>query len=217
MTRAEHVLDVARSQLGVCEAPAGTNRVKYNDWYYGKEVSGSAYPWCMAFVQWCCSEAFAPLPFKTASCSALLRWYREHEPERVVTAPKAGDIVIFDLPGGAAVDHTGIFERVQGESVVTIDGNTGAGNEANGGAVLRRTRNKSCVAAYLRPRGWEEEEEEESMKRYQTIEEIERSAPWAAETVRALVERGALKGGGTGLGLSEDMLRVFVVCERLGL
>lgn len=32
MTRAEHVLDVARSQLGVCEAPAGTNRVKYNDW-----------------------------------------------------------------------------------------------------------------------------------------------------------------------------------------
>ena len=215
MTRAERVLEIARSQLGVTEAPAGTNRVKYNDWYYGKAVSGSAYPWCMAFVQWCCNEAGAALPFRTASCSALLRWYREHEPQCVVATPKAGDIVIFDLPGGAAIDHTGFYERAQGDTIVTIDGNTGTDNDANGGAVMRRTRSRAYAAAYIRPRGWEEEEED--MKRYQTIEEIERSAPWAAETVRKLTERGALRGNGMGLDLSEDMLRAFVINDRMGL
>ena len=215
MTTAERVLAVARSQLGVYEMPSGSNRVKYNDWYYGKAVSGSAYPWCMAFVQWCCHEALAPLPFRTASCSALLRWYREHEPQRLVATPRAGDIVIFDLPGGAAIDHTGIYERAQGESIVTIDGNTGTGNDANGGAVMRRTRSRAYAAAYIRPQGWEEQEED--MKRYQTIEEIGKAAPWAVETVRKLTERGALRGDGQGLDLSEDMLRAFVVNERMGL
>lgn len=207
------VLTAARSQLGTKESPAGSNRVKYNTWYYGREVSGDAYPWCMAFVQWCAMTAGARLPYKTASCGALLRWYRAHEPDCIVTEPRAGDVVIFDFPGGAATDHCGIFEAARGDTVTTIDGNTGAGNDANGGAVLRRTRKKSAVAAYIRPREWEENE----MKRYQTIEEIEKAAPWAAETVRRLTERGALRGGEKGLDLSEDMLRAFVVNDRMGL
>lgn len=60
-------------------------------------------------------------------------------------------------------------------------------------------------------------DEEETMKRYDTLEEIETSAPWAAETVRKLIERGALSGTGAGLGLSEDLLRAFVVNDRMGL
>ena len=36
------VLEIATLELGVCEEPV--NRVKYNDAYYGKQVSGSAYP-----------------------------------------------------------------------------------------------------------------------------------------------------------------------------
>ena len=47
------VLRVACGELGIKEQPANSNRVKYNAWYYGKDVSGSSYPWCMAFVQWC--------------------------------------------------------------------------------------------------------------------------------------------------------------------
>ena len=66
------VLDTARAELGVREDPPESNRVKYNDWYYGRTVMGNAYPWCMAFVQWCFAQARRPLPFRTASCSALL-------------------------------------------------------------------------------------------------------------------------------------------------
>ena len=118
------VLAIAAKEIGTKEQPSGSNRVKYNTWYYGKEVSGGAYPWCMAFVQWCYARAGAKLPYTTASCGALLSWYRSKQPECVVREPQIGDIIIFDFPGGAVTDHTGLFERMDGRNVVSIDGNT---------------------------------------------------------------------------------------------
>ena len=64
---AEKVLAAARRELGTKESPANSNRVKYNTWYYGREVSGSAYPWCAVFVQWCFDQASVKLPKRTAS------------------------------------------------------------------------------------------------------------------------------------------------------
>ena len=52
MATAERVLEIARGELGTKEYPANSNKVKYNTWFYGREISGSAYPWCMVFVQW---------------------------------------------------------------------------------------------------------------------------------------------------------------------
>ena len=49
---AERLLAIAASQVGVKESPAGSNNVKYNTWYWGKIVSGDAWPWCAAFVSW---------------------------------------------------------------------------------------------------------------------------------------------------------------------
>ena len=46
----EAVLAIAAWQVGVLESPAGSNKVKYNTAFYGREVSGNAYPWCMAFI-----------------------------------------------------------------------------------------------------------------------------------------------------------------------
>ena len=224
MTKAKELLAIAVRELGTKEYPANSNRVKYNDWYYGREVSGSAYPWCMAFVQWCFAEAGVPLPFKTASCGALLRWYREHEPDCIVRDPMPGDIAIFDFPGGADTDHTGIVESVGASTVTTIDGNTGTTSDANGGAVMRRTRDKTLVRAYIRPHALTPEPEKpadkpaepKTEKRYQTLEEIEKGTPWAAPTIRRLCGSGALNGTGTGLDLSFDMLRILVVLDRTG-
>ena len=50
---ADHLMEIALSQVGVKEIPAGSNDVKYNTWYYGREVKGDAYPWCCVFVEWC--------------------------------------------------------------------------------------------------------------------------------------------------------------------
>lgn len=49
---ASMVVAKAKAQVGTKESPAGSNKVKYNTWFYGKEVRGSEYPWCMAFVSW---------------------------------------------------------------------------------------------------------------------------------------------------------------------
>lgn len=40
---------------------------------------------------------------------------------------------------------------------------------------------------------------------------------WARSTVRKLVDMGALKGDGDGLGLTDDMLRLLVINDRAGL
>lgn len=50
---AKMVVATAVSQLGIKEEPKNSNKVKYNTWYYGRTVKGSAYPWCMTFVEWC--------------------------------------------------------------------------------------------------------------------------------------------------------------------
>ena len=50
---AAKLLRIAAAEVGVTEYPSGSNKVKYNTWFYGKVVSGSAYPWCAVFVCWC--------------------------------------------------------------------------------------------------------------------------------------------------------------------
>ncbi len=47
------LVEIEKSQIGITEYPSGSNRVKYNSWYYGKSVSGTDYPWCCVFQVWC--------------------------------------------------------------------------------------------------------------------------------------------------------------------
>ena len=51
MGTVNELLGIARKQIGVSEAPPDSNNVRYNTWYYGREVMGSWYPWCMVFCK----------------------------------------------------------------------------------------------------------------------------------------------------------------------
>lgn len=149
---AETALSIARGELGTKESPPNSNNVKYNTWYYGREVSGSAYPWCMAFVQWVFTQAGVPLPLRTASCGALMNAAKK-EGQWVTKDYRPGDVVIYDFPGGAATDHTGIIEKVTLTGVVAIEGNTSeAGSQSNGGMVCRKTRPVSLIVGVVRPK-----------------------------------------------------------------
>lgn len=151
METAEKVLSVAQGELGTKESPANSNRVKYNTWFYSREVSGSAYPWCMAFVQWVFAQAGVPLPIKTASCGALMNAAKKAG-QWVTKDYRPGDVVIYDFPGGAATDHTGIIEKVTLTGVVAIEGNTSeAGSQSNGGMVCRKNRPYSQIVGVVRP------------------------------------------------------------------
>ena len=46
------LIRIATKEVGTKESPAGSNKVKYNTWIYGKEVEGKEYPWCLAFASW---------------------------------------------------------------------------------------------------------------------------------------------------------------------
>lgn len=56
--------------------------------------------------------------------------------------------------------------------------------------------------------------EDDDMTRYDTLAEC---PSWAQATVQKLMARGLINGTGTGLDLSEDMLRIFVINDRAGL
>ena len=146
------VLAIAEWQVGVLESPAGSNKVKYNTAFYGREVSGRAYPWCMAFIWWVFREAGFNL-YKTAGCSAFVRRYKTFSPGQVVTGGyQPGDIVFFDFSGSRKkTEHVGLVVSVSGGTVITIEGNTSVGSDANGGAVMRRTGKAGLITCGVRP------------------------------------------------------------------
>ena len=195
---AKDVLKVAVGELGTTESPANSNKVKYNTWYWGREVSGKDYPWCMAFVQWCFDQAGLRLPHLTASCSDLLSWYRKFAAARIVATPKPRDIIIYNF------GHTGIVESVAQTTITAIEGNTSAGDagsQSNGGGVFRRTRSKTLVTAYIRP--FDNYEEDDDMVTYKTLSDV---PSWYKPAVQKCINKGALTGTGNGeINVSEDL------------
>ena len=152
---AEKILAIARGELGVKESPAGSNRVKYNT-----EYGGGPKAWCCVFVWWLFREAGASELFfngaKTAYAPALLTYHRKVG-QFVSGDYQPGDVIFFDFNSNGTADHVGICETWNGTNITTIDGNTGEGNEANGGSVMRRTRHKKYICGAYRPAYKEEE------------------------------------------------------------
>ncbi|WWU66686.1 peptidoglycan-binding protein (plasmid) [Clostridium baratii] len=124
-------LDIARSQLGYHEGP--NNDSKYGKWY------GDNYkPWCAMFVSWCANKAgiMGRLIPRFEGCYAGVNWYKDRGRFRLSSSytPKPGDI--FFLSG---YSHTGIVEKVEGNTIVTIEG-----NDVND-AVGRHYRSKESI------------------------------------------------------------------------
>lgn len=214
MATGSEILAVAAREIGYHEGKGKHN--KYGEWY-----GMDCVPWCVEFVDWVYAQADVHGPKLglkkneggTASCGELLNWYKKNQPDCISDHGVPGCPVIFDFPNTKyATDHIGIFVKLDGKRIVTIDGNTSADNNSNGGWVQQRRRNLSYAnPVYIIPR-----ELEEDVKRYQTLDEIKAEAPWAAPTIQKLMKAGALNGDGNGLDLSYDMLREFVVNDRMG-
>lgn len=155
MTAAEKILAVAAAEIGTKENPANSNRVKYNTEYYGNDIASSKRAWCCAFVWWVFKHAGHSELFyggkKCAGCTTLMNYYKEQG--QLVEGPyRPGDLVFFQFDKDAASDHIGIIEKDNGDTISTIEGNTSPNSDANGGAVMRRTRKKSLIMAVARPK-----------------------------------------------------------------
>lgn len=236
MKPAERILETARKEIGVTEYPPGSNKVKYNTWFYGREVSGASYPWCCAFVCWVFDRVgYLKLLRKTGGCTTLMNWFKAKGQLVPVKEARPGDVVFYQFDKDAYADHVGIVECVNKNGVAAIEGNTSVTCNDNGGAVMRRNRGWSCIMAVARPNyeGLEKEEgemnekdvkelvarevkktvDETKEKRFQRLEEL---PAWAREDVGTLMKKGVIQGDDRGqLDLSGDMVRLLVMAARL--
>jgi len=135
-------IEVAISQIDKQEIPRGSN--------WGPDVEGYLksvginFPasWCMAFVYWCVKKSAMANPLvKTGGC--MMQWNKINKIYKH-SEPLAGDIFIQDH--GKGLGHTGIVEKVQGDKIFTIEGNTNDTGSREGYEVCRRVRDiKSCI------------------------------------------------------------------------
>lgn len=139
-------LDYAVKEIGVKESPPGSNWGPRVSQYLKSAGSNGPEPWCMAFVHWCYDRCGHNLPGH-ALVQAFDDWARSAGD--IVQRPLRGDIVCYDWNSDGWDDHVGIVHRVlalrwRGRVfagyVRTVEGNTGIGNDSNGGQVMYRYR-----------------------------------------------------------------------------
>lgn len=190
MATAKELLEIARKELGTKESPAGSNRVKYGEWY---GLNGQ--PWCVMFVMWVFDQAGVALPVRTASCTLLMNAAKAAG-MWVSGNYQPGDVVIYDWGGDRVPDHCGIVESVEGSRVSAIEGNTAADNDSNGGEIMRRSRTTNQILGAVRPRF-----QEESQMDNTPADAHQEGVAWA-------VTNAILQGDGEGdLMLSQPVTR----------
>lgn len=141
------VLEIAKSQVGEKEEPAGSNLTKYGEWF---GLNGK--PWCGIFVSWCYFMAGMQLPRigylkGFAGVQTAVDYFKEKN--WIVDEPEEGDIVFYNWDGVGRFEHTGIFSGWKTKSKARFfayEGNTSLTNQSNGGQVMYRERvNKNVL------------------------------------------------------------------------
>ncbi len=168
---AQHVLTIARAQIGVMEQPVGSNRGPQVDQYLERagidpvhSTADQRY-WCMAFAYWCVDAAAGQLgvPNPLAHTAGVLDQWNRCAGRPGVTRIDAsaaranygvvepGQILILDHGGG--LGHTGIVSAVDGPHLTVVEGNANASaNSRNGIGVFetnRRTVNDPEVKGFI--------------------------------------------------------------------
>ena len=162
-------LDIARAEIGYPEkdnsaalddfgAVGHGNYTKYArdldriPGFYNTKKQGAM--WCDIWYDWVLVEAFGPevamqllcqpAGSAGAGCSFSMSYYQQHG-QFHLTDPQPGDQIFFTYRPGE-ISHTGIVEKVDGETVTTIEGNTSD-------MVARRTYQlgDSRIAGFGRP------------------------------------------------------------------
>lgn len=119
------IVEIAQKEL---ESGSQAGGQRYWSWYgFNGRVE-----WCATFVSYVADKAGliadGKVP-KHASCAMGVSWFNErgkYKPRSSGYTPQAGDIIYFDWSGGGTGgDHVGLVEKVEGNTVHTIEGNSG--------------------------------------------------------------------------------------------
>jgi hypothetical protein len=136
------------------EKPKNSNHTIFGAWY------GVQTAWCAMFVSYCLNHSGNGSAINGAQskkgyalCSAGINFFKKKKAWYPVIKAQPGDIAFFDWDHNHSPDHTGIILKVdvKKKKVLTIEGNTGAKNLSNGGAVLKQWRFMSSIIGVGRP------------------------------------------------------------------
>lgn len=157
MAKASEVMKLAKSYVGTKESPAYSNNVIFNTHYYGHEVNGGNYAWCVTFIWDIFRMAGASELFydgkKTAWCDAVRDWAKISNLVVNKTDGKHGDLVLFDWNNNYSADHIGFIDSKNSDGTYqTVEGNTSASSNSNGGEVQIRTRYPYEIMMIIRPK-----------------------------------------------------------------
>lgn len=146
---AERALLIATTQIGVTEVPIGSNAGPMVEVYLHSVGLKKGFAWCMSFVYWCVDHAAAQtaLVNPLQKTGGVLAQYNKSK-GLVTLNPAPGDIFIMDF--GKGVGHTGFVEKVTGNIIHTIEGNTNDDGSREGYEVCRRQRPITTIKAFLR-------------------------------------------------------------------
>lgn len=148
------VVRIAGTQVGVREQPLGSNRGPEVDAYLDRVDPGlRGNAWCVAFLYWCHDEAASrhgkanPMP-RTAGVHRHWQLAPGAPGSLVVSAAEAASDptlvrpgMIFHIDTGGGLGHAGLVVDVQGQTLVTVEGNTSDGGSREGiGVFIRRSR-----------------------------------------------------------------------------
>lgn len=137
----ENLIETARGELGT--ARKSINMVKYNKSYYGHDVSGEDFKWCVVFLWWCMQKCRVPMSVfpKTARVFTLRDWYKEKDRYfKASSTPLQGDLVVFSY------SHIGLVVKVTDDQVITIEG-----NQDDAVRKIAHSRGESTIDGYCRP------------------------------------------------------------------
>lgn len=233
----QRLLDVARGEVGYLEKASNssldskTENAGYRNWTkYARDLDSlgdfyngpkNGFEWCDIFVDWCMIRAYGvelgmkllvqPKYSAGAGCTYSMGYYKSKG--QLYSDPKPGDQIFFSNDNWKTSYHTGLVEKVEGEYVYTIEGNTSAasGVVANGGGVARKSYPVSW-GRYGRP-DWslvegyvnDEEDEEVTYEQFknfmnQYLEEVAAQEPsnWSKRDREWAETAGVIQGDENG-------------------
>ena len=134
------VVRLAQQELGTREATGKNDGAKIKAYQAAAGLTTGA-PWCAAFVSWLHQKAGYPQP-KTGWSPALF------PKTKVRKMPEPGMVFGIYFDRLKRIAHCGIVERVQGDWIVTVEGNTNVQGSREGDGVYRKWRPQRTVRSY---------------------------------------------------------------------
>lgn len=131
MSNVDQLMDAARSHLGYVEGPRD-NQTPFGAW-----AGTNFQPWCMAYVSFLLDQNGAGIG-RLAFCPAGVAHFRNKG--RLSTTPERGDVFFLWFPSKNRYAHTGFVDKVDGDWIITCEGNSNAAGSRTGGSVCSNRR-----------------------------------------------------------------------------